>query len=230
MNTVCVYRSQDSENVGNENSTRRPPNREKADKEEELIVALLRRRLTFMLVWNHFELHQTYSDTFMTFFIRIWFIFYHHQDPAVHYSAKWDDNKCAHGADRCSVWRRLGWVQLLLILAGSPRHTQFSSSQFCHGLHLLFTDSSHGSVDTVHPSQLRFSSSPRWSHLHRLSSDVFLVSPLHVSSKPPQSRFPAPLHAVSSWCYHFSQGLLVCGCIPIYISSSLTLSLPVSSH
>ena len=44
-------------------------------------------------------------------------------------------------------------------------------------------DSSHVSVDTLHPSLLRSSSfsSPRWCHLQSISSDVFLVSTLHVS-------------------------------------------------
>ena len=41
------------------------------------------------------------------------------------------------------------------------------------------SDGSRISVDTVHPSLLRSSSfsSPRWYHLQRLSSGVFLVSP-----------------------------------------------------
>ena len=55
-------------------------------------------------------------------------------------------------------------------------------------------DGSRVSVDTVHPSLLRSSSSssPRWCHLQNLSSYVFLVSPLHVS-KLPQTRIHAPL-------------------------------------
>ena len=55
-------------------------------------------------------------------------------------------------------------------------------------------DSSHVSVDTVHPSLLRSSSlsSSGWYHLQSLYFDVVLVSPLYVA-KQPQSRFPAPL-------------------------------------
>ena len=59
---------------------------------------------------------------------------------------------------------------------------------------LFCPDSSHASVDMVHLSLLRSSSSSshRWSHFQSISSDGFLVSSLHVS-KPPHSRFPAPL-------------------------------------
>ena len=70
---------------------------------------------------------------------------------------------------------------------GSLRKTQFSSSVmdfiFCR------SDSSHVSVDTVHPSLLRSScfSSPRLYPLESLSSDVFLISSLH-EPKPPQFR------------------------------------------
>ena len=78
------------------------------------------------------------------------------------------------------------------LVVGSLRQTQFSSSQFCHGLRL--SDGSHVSVDTLHPSLLRSSSlsSPGWCHLQGLSTYVVLVSPLYVA-KPPVSRFPAPL-------------------------------------
>ena len=104
-------------------------------------------------------------------------------------------------------------------LRGSLRQTQFSSRQFCHRLHLLsFRWISRVSVDTVHPSLLRSSSScsPGSYHLQSLSSDVFLVSSSHVA-KPPQSCFPAPLWcslpSVSPppWCHRFSHCLSVCG-------------------
>ena len=80
------------------------------------------------------------------------------------------------------------------LVVGSLRQTQFYSSQFCHGLHLLRSDGSHVPVDTVHPSLFRSSSlsSPRWYHLQSLSFDVFLVSPPDVF-KPHQSCFRAPL-------------------------------------
>ena len=57
-----------------------------------------------------------------------------------------------------------------------------------------YSDGSHVSVDTIHPSLLPSTShsSPRWYHLQNLSSDVVLVSP-HYVAKPPESRFPAPL-------------------------------------
>ena len=78
----------------------------------------------------------------------------------------------------------------------SLRQTQFSSSQFCHGLHTAVfccTDNSLVSVDTFQPSLLRSSSlsSPRWYQLHQsLSSVLVLVSPLYESK--PQSCFLAP--------------------------------------
>ena len=76
----------------------------------------------------------------------------------------------------------------------SLRQTQFSSSQFCHGLHLLL---------------IRWFSCPGWHrppisasvflaffsqvvHLQSLPSDVFLVSTLNVSI-PSQYCFPVPL-------------------------------------
>ena len=81
------------------------------------------------------------------------------------------------------------------------------------------------SVDTVHPSLLRSSSFsyPRWYHLQRLSSDVFLVSSIYVA-KPPQSCFPAPLcyvlyvQSLPDVIVSLSHGLLVCGRMPIFIS------------
>ena len=80
------------------------------------------------------------------------------------------------------------------LIVGPLRQTQLSYSQFCHGLYLCCPDSSHVSVDTVHPSPLWSSSfsSPRWYHLKCLSFDVFLFSSFHMS-KPLQSRFPEPL-------------------------------------
>ena len=73
----------------------------------------------------------------------------------------------------------------------------FSPASSVIGFIFRRSDGSHVSVDTVHPSLLRSSSfsSPRWSHLQSLSSDVFLVSPLDVA-KLPQSCFPAPLCGV----------------------------------
>ena len=78
------------------------------------------------------------------------------------------------------------------LVVWSLRQTQFSSSQFCHGLHR--SDGSHVSVDTVRPSLLRSSSpySPGWYHLQSLSSNVVLGSSLHVS-KPPQFCCLTPL-------------------------------------
>ena len=67
------------------------------------------------------------------------------------------------------------------LFVGSLRQTQFSSSQYCHGLHPSSFRWPHVSVDTVHPSLLRSSShsSPGWYHLQSLSSYVVLVSPLY---------------------------------------------------
>ena len=83
------------------------------------------------------------------------------------------------------------------LIVRSLRQRQLSSSQFCHGRHRLhvMVASSHVSVGIVHPSLVRSSyssSSPWWYQLQSLSSDVLLSSSLPVS-KPPQSRFPAPL-------------------------------------
>ena len=107
------------------------------------------------------------------------------------------------------------------LIVGSLRQTQFSSSQFCHGLHLVSCcpDSSHVSVDIVCPSLLRssYSSSPRRNHLHSLSSDVLLVSGLVWSRL--LTRF-ASLH-LSVIFSTFSPSLL---------SSFLTWSLSVWPH
>ena len=54
---------------------------------------------------------------------------------------------------------------------------------------ICYPDSSHVSVDTVHPSLFYSSSSPRWYHLHCLSSGVLLFSSLHVSKPSPLSIF-----------------------------------------
>ena len=61
------------------------------------------------------------------------------------------------------------------LVVGSLRQTQFSSSQFCHAIHLsLFRWLSCLMVDTVHPSLIRSSlhSSPGWYHLFRSSCPV----------------------------------------------------------
>ena len=81
----------------------------------------------------------------------------------------------------CSSERYSSSSSLSHLFAGSLRQTQFSSSQFCHGLYL----GSNFSVDTVHPSLLRSSSfsSPTCYHILSLSSDVFLVSPLYVAKQ-----------------------------------------------
>ena len=83
-----------------------------------------------------------------------------------------------------------------LIVGLCSRHNSTPASSV---INFVFArlDSSHVSVDTVHRSMCWSSSpySPKWYHLHCLSSDVFLVSSLEVPS-PPQSRFPAPLCCV----------------------------------
>ena len=118
---------------------------------------------------------------------------------------------------------------LLLLLAaptwlcmGSLWQTQFSSTQFCHILHLFFcrSDGSHVTVETVHPSLLRSSSlsSPRWYHLQSLASDVFVVSPIDVS-KPPQPCF-----------LHLSLSLMFSTLSLSLISSFLTWYLSVWPH
>ena len=78
----------------------------------------------------------------------------------------------------------------------SLRQTQFSSSQFCHGLRLssfrwLCMSRLTQSINICFDRSSSFSF-PRWYHLQSLSSDVFLVSSLYVA-KLHQSCFPAPL-------------------------------------
>ena len=75
------------------------------------------------------------------------------------------------------------------LMVGSLRQTQFSSGQFCHRLQLLFfffffccADSSHVSVDIVHPSLLwsllwsSSSSSPGWCRVQRLNPTQYWSS------------------------------------------------------
>ena len=70
----------------------------------------------------------------------------------------------------------------------SLRQTHFSSSHVCHRLQLML--SRYQLTHSISLLRSPYSSSARWNHLQSLSSDVFLVSSLHIS-KPPQSRFPA---------------------------------------
>ena len=68
-----------------------------------------------------------------------------------------------------SLWGRCG------------RHNSPPASSFIAFV-LCYPHSAHVSVETVHPSLLRSSSSsfPRWYHLQSLSSDIVLVSSIHV--------------------------------------------------
>ena len=86
----------------------------------------------------------------------------------------------------------------LLLLAAPTwlwgRSGRHNSPPVSYVMDFIFCRCDGVSVDTVHPALLRSSSfsSPRWYHLQRCSSDVFLVSPLYVA-KPSQSCFPVPL-------------------------------------
>ena len=98
---------------------------------------------------------------------------------------------------------RLSFLYLtILLLLAAPiwswsrcgRHNSPPASSVMDFIFLRSDGSDVSLTQTVHPSLLRSSSrsSPRWCHLHIVSSDIDVVSPLYVA-KPPQTFFPAPL-------------------------------------
>ena len=119
-------------------------------------------------------------------------------------------------------------------VVGSLRQTQFSCSQLCHGLRF---------------SSFRWLSCLDW-YSPSISASVFLFFVSQVVPSPESffrriiglaslrgqttsvllscTSLSRTLRSVSPWCHRFSQGLLVCGRMPICTSSFL--SLPVSSR
>ena len=116
-------------------------------------------------------------------------------------NSTWSDMFIESTSTPMALSSGMALVPVILLLLAAPtwlwghcgRHNSRPASSV---MDFVFrrSDGSHVSIDTVHPSLLRYSSfsSPRWYHLQSLSSDVFLVSSLYVA-KPYQSCFPAPL-------------------------------------
>ena len=113
------------------------------------------------------------------------------------------------------------------LMLGSLRQTQFSG-QFCHGLHVVVPMAlMHVSVDTAHPPLLLASlfsqvvSSPESFFRHILG----LVSPRVQTTAISLSCISVIFSTfnLSPWCYRFSHCIIVCGRMPIYTSSSLSL-------
>ena len=124
-------------------------------------------------------------------------------------------------------------VHLLHLKVGSLQQTQFSSSQFCHGLHLLsqyllsrLTQSIHlcfglpilllSSTLYSAPSYSRIMRRSRWYHLQSFLKRIIGLASLRV--QPPQSRFPAPLCDIL-----YLQSLPSSLSVFFYVTSSLFL-------
>ena len=92
-------------------------------------------------------------------------------------------------------------------------------------------DSSHVSVDTVHPSLLRpFSfSSPSWYHLQSLSSDVFFTCPNHLSLAFLHLSVIFSTFSLSLMSSFLTWSLSVWPHVHLHIRTSSFLSFPVSS-
>ena len=119
------------------------------------------------------------------------------------------------------------------LVVGSLRQTQFSSSQFCHGLHLSsfrwlsclgwLSPSISASVFPFFFSQVVPSPESSFRRILGLVSLRGQTTSVLLSC----TSLLCSLLSISPWCHRFLHGLLVYGHMPICTSSFL--SLPVSS-